>query len=74
MSTAERQRVMRNSALAGAVAIAMAAAYVVISLILILGLRLARIPTLLVGGGVLWAAVVSTSIAYGVSARKSRQG
>ncbi|HEY5201992.1 MAG TPA: hypothetical protein VIJ31_13910, partial [Acidothermaceae bacterium] len=60
--------------LAGAVAIAMAAAYVVISLILILGLRLPRIPTLVVGGGVLCAAVVSTSIAYGVSARKSRQG
>jgi hypothetical protein len=52
---------------------AIAAAYFVISLILIMGLSLPPIPTLAVGGGITWAAVMSTSIAYGVSARKSRQ-
>ena len=73
MSTADRQRVMRTGARAGAVAMAIAAAYFVISLILIMGLSLPPIPTLAVGGGITWAAVMSTSIAYGVSARKSRQ-
>jgi hypothetical protein len=52
---------------------AIGAAYLVISLILIMGLHLPRVPTLVVGGGITWAAAMSTSIAYGLSARKSRQ-
>ena len=73
MSTADRQRVVRTGARAGAVGMAIAAAYFIISLILIMGLHLPRVPTLVVGGGITWAAAVSASIAYGVSARKSRQ-
>jgi hypothetical protein len=73
MTTADRQHVVRTSATAGVVAMAVAAAYVVISLVLILGFGLPRIPTLVVGGGVLCVVVVSTSIALGISSRKSLQ-
>jgi len=73
MSTADRQRAMRAGARAGAVGMAIGAAYFVVSLILIMGLRLPRVPTLVVGGVITWAAAMSTSIAYGLAARKSRQ-
>ncbi len=59
---------------AGVVAIAIGAGYFVISLILIMGLHLPPVPTLAIGAGVAWTAIMATSIAYGVSARKSRQG
>ena len=73
MTTADRQRVVRTGARAGAVGMAIAAAYFVISLILIMGLSLPAIPTLAIGGGITWVVVMSTSIAYGVSTRKSRR-
>jgi Kef-type K+ transport system membrane component KefB len=73
MSAADRRRVVRMGARAGVVAMTIAVAYFVISLILIMGLHFPRVQTLVVGGGITWAAAVSTSIAYGISARKSRQ-